>query len=296
MSTDTATFTYYQTSRVMTEPTLTSEGTITLELVVTRKNGALIMVSQDSKLLRDELIIPLNGEHYPTTVGEVWESGCRFRGSTVRTMEGGRALAITLNYSGRALVDPTSYNTTWVYALPVNTEYAVRMRSTTLYRTGYTTSPPPTLDATTGDIGGTSLTGADQGYTAQVQQASIRLRAVTDASVTSQLVAASNLATYVNTRNSAIFMGCAIGSVICEGVSFHELGDEYYEIAFEFLYDAFYHHEQVAQFDVDGKITRNATGSFARVDWKRMPRAAVDFNAIFLNPQIKLRFEKGWWI
>ena len=293
MSTSTATFTYYQLSRVMTEPTLTSEGTITLELVVTRNNGNLIMISQDSKLLRDELIIPFNGEMYPTVAGDVWEKKCRFRGSNVRTMDGGRALAITLNYSGRYLVDPTTAATTYVYALPVNTEYAVRMRSTTMYRTGYTTAPPPTLNSTAADIGGTTISGADQGFTAQVQQASIRLRAVSDASVTSQLVAASNLATYVNSINSAIFMGCAIGSVICEGVSFQELGDEYYEIAFEFLYDSFFHHEQVPEFDVDGKITRNATGSFARVDWKRLPRTSTDFNSIFSNAQIKFRFETG---
>ena len=293
MSTNTTTFTYYQTSRVMTEPTLTSEGTITLELVVTRLNGALIMVSQDSKLLHDE-IIGYNGHDYPTTAGDTWEKFCRFRGSSIRTMDGGRALGVTMTYSGRYLVDPTTAASTFDYVLPVNTEYAVRMRATTLYRTGYSTAPPPTLDATTGDIGGTSLTGADQGFTAQVQQVQIRIRSVEDASVVSQLTVAGTLATYVNTRNSTIFMGCAIGSIICEGVSFQELGDEYYEIALEFLYDGFYHHEQVPQFDVDGKITRAATGTFARVDWKRLPRTAVDYNALF-SVRNRARVEKGWW-
>lgn len=293
MSTDTATFTYYQTSRVMTEPTLESEGTITLELVVARKNGALIMVSQDSKLLHDE-IIGYNGHVYPTTAGDTWEKYCGFRGSTIRTMDGGRALGVTMTYTGRYLVDPTTAASTFNYALPVNTEYAVRMRSTTLYRTGYTTQPPATLDSTTADIGGTSLTGADQGFTVQVPQVSVRIRTIEDASVVSQLTLAGTLATYSNTRNSTIFMGCAIGSMILEGISFNELGDEYYEVALEFLYDQFNHHEQVPQFDVDGKITRNATGSFARVDWKRLPRTAVDYTALF-TARNYARIQKGYW-
>ena len=92
----------------------------------------------------------------------------------------------------------------------------------------------------------------------------------------------------------------AAGYVICEGVSIVRTTHEYYLVSFDFLFDPYAHHSQVAELDGDGKVKTATVGGVANaaadVRWKRLARTATDFNNIFASDAtLKALVEKGYW-
>ena len=192
-------------------------------------------------------------------------------------------------------VDPTS-SSSLRYQLPAMSEYTARQRTTKVYRTGWSTVPPPTLNISASEIGGTNVVGGSTAIDMLVPQISIRVRATQDSSVTSMLQA-TTLANYMGKLNSVAFMGAAIGTVLCEGVSVSKTGagTEYYEVIFEFLYDFWAHHEQVPTCEPTGRPLQGSTGP-SEVKWKRVGRDSADFNAIYSGDAVlKNLIEKGYW-
>jgi hypothetical protein len=181
------------------------------------------------------------------------------------------------------------------YALPSSAEYQAQPKTTTVYRVGWTVNPPSSSNVSATDIGGTAVSGASGGMPWQVPQVRIRARFLQDANATSMINSATRLANYTGTTNNASFLGCAAYTLICEGVSVAKTQKEYYEVVFEFLYDPWFHHEQVASNDADGRPKRSSN-NLAEVYWKRIPRTAVDFNDIYAgDTRLRAMTEKGWF-
>lgn len=298
-------FTYYRISRDTTEPTLESEGVLMMQLVVEYTALGLppttpdINNPDDIAALRTAGILPLVGSLFPGASSATWENAARFRGYTAEYMDGGKALRLGLKWTTRYCMDPTlpianPYVST--LQLPVSTEYVARTRTINLYRASWTTAPPAATDATGADIGGSSIKQQDQGSTQQVPQIAVRMRIMRDATLASVQAQAATVSTWIGLRNSATFLGFAANTLIIEGVSVVETQDEFYEVVFEMLYDAYYHHEQVPIVDADGKPKRTSAGELADVRWKRLPRSSADFNNIFAgDTRLKARVEKGYW-
>jgi hypothetical protein len=182
--------------------------------------------------------------------------------------------------------------------LPAQFSFVTASRNLKLHRMSWATSPPTTSTNSTGDIGGTSVTGADGFESVQIGQVRIRLRATQDASVVPLDTAATTLTNYANTTNSASFCGFPAYSLICEGVNLEkEQGTEFYEVVFEFLYDKFFHFSQVATVDADGRPKMTTGGQLSEVKWMRLPRTATDFNNIYDgDTALKSYVEDGWWV
>lgn len=294
----TTNFSYFIVNRVTIEPTLEAEGSIDQEIIVTKLNPTNTIYNPDDiKQMRIENIIPYNGDLFTGTTS-TWENTCRFRSYSAETMPGGHAMRVRLKWTTRYVIDPVQVRLAtpiYSYVLPVSTEYSVRTRSLLLYRTGWTTQPPAASDTTAADIGGTTITGADQGISTQVSQVAVRLRFLQDAADTPMDDLQTSLNSYIGTRNNTTFLSFAANSLTCEGISFTDVFEEYYEVAFEFLYDRYYGHEQVPQYDADGKPARSGS-NLLRVDWKRQPLSGANFNLIFSSDaRLQLRAENGYW-
>lgn len=294
----TTTFSYFIVNRVTVEPTLETEGSIDQEIIVTKLTPTNTIYNPDDiKQMRIENIIPYNGDLFSGT-NSTWEDTCRFRSYSAETMPGGLAMRVRLKWTTRYVIDPVQVRLAtpiYSYVLPVSTEYSVRTRSLLLYRTGWTTVPPAASDTTAADIGGTTITGADQGISTQVSQVAVRLRFLQDAADTPMDDLQASLNSYIGTRNNAAFLSFPTNSLTCEGISFTDVAEEYYEVAFEFLYDRYYGHEQVPQYDADGKPARSGS-NLLRVDWKRQPLSGANFNSIFASDaRLQLRAEQGYW-
>jgi hypothetical protein len=294
----TTSFSYFVVNRVTVEPTLESEGSIDEERIVTMLTPTNIIANPDRiKLMRTEGIIPYNGDLFSGTTS-TWEDTCRFRSYSAETMPGGLAMRVRLKWTTRYVLDPVQVRLAtplYEYVLPVSCEYSVRTRTLLLYRTGWTTQPPAASDTTAADIGGTTITGADQGVSTQVSQVAVRVRFLQDASFTPMDNLAASLTAYIGTRNNAAFLSFPTNSLTCEGISFSDVAEEYYEVAFEFLYDRYYGHEQVPQYDADGKPARSGS-NLLRVDWKRNPLSGANFNLIYgANARLQTRVEQGYW-
>lgn len=298
MSVTTASFIYHEVEPIScVEPSADNPGTITNRIIVERKptgspaTRAPVAIPDDIPLLGTELVIPKEGELWPG--GGDWHTYARFRNCSYETLPGG-VVQITLNWSTRYIVDPVTGSVSGT--MPIVMEYSTRVRSQTIFRSGWSVSPPASLNASTTDIGGTSLKSSDEGSTIDVAQCNVRLRAVQDASISPTSAAASTLSSYVGTMNNATFCGFVAYSLVCTGLSINKLEGEFYEVVFEFLFDQWYHHEQTATIAADGRPLRTAAGELSEVKWKRLARTSTDFNNIFGgNARLKLRAENGWW-
>ena len=260
-----------------------------------------INIVVDEELMITEEVLPLRDQVFENTppAGMSWQQFARYRGHTLTYAEDRKSVIARMRWTTMAVTDPTSTET-MLYMLPAQVEYVARTRMSKIYRTGWSVSPPAGSDASA-DIGGTAMAGGFQGTDFPVGQVAIRMRFLQDASSISMLTAATTLTTYMGNRNADTFLGCAAGSLICEGVSLAKTGNgmEYYEVIFEFLYDRWNHHEQVPTFAEDGNPKMNASVGPAEVKWKRLPRTAATFGNIFGNPtpnaQLKKVTETGWW-
>lgn len=274
--------------------TIGQPSTIQQTLVIERKTGN-IDLAKDVRLMLSENLVPELNEYYNVTSPDVrdWAQYARFRGYDAEYLGNGK-VRMTLKYATLYSVDPTVVAGQEL-AMPASTDYQSMIRTTKIFRTGYTTNPPPTLDSTTADIGGANVQGTRGGRDIQVPQMRIRLRLVQNADLAGISTTAGVVALYVNRISNAVFLGFPAYSVICEGASLSTLEGEFYEVVFDFLYDTFYHHEQVVQMAADGRPDMSA-GNYTRIDWKRFPRSAVNFNDIFgTNTRQKAIAEKGFY-
>jgi hypothetical protein len=175
-------------------------------------------------------------------------------------------------------------------------EYNAVTRTVPLYRRSWTSGPPSNLDESAADIGGSALTGGDASRSNIVTQVRARLKFIQDATVgTGMIGAATSLASYTGYSNSASFGGFPARTLVCEGVNIGKLDGEYYQVIFDFLYDPWYHHEQYATLDADGKV-KLTSGNPTEVKWKRQTRSTVDFNNIWAgDATLQAMTNKGYY-
>jgi hypothetical protein len=225
-----------------------------------------------------------------------WHQFTRARSVQVQALENYSAVQATISFRTKYVISPCSTGTA-ITMLPAQYSFVTASRNLKLHRIGYT-NPPTTSANTSGDIGGTSVTGADGFESYQVGQVRIRLRATQDASVVPITSAATALTNYSNTTNSAAFLNFPAYSLICEGVNIEkEPGSEFYEVIFEFLYDKFFHFSQVATIDADGRPKMTTGGQLLEVKWIRLPRTSTDFNNIYAGDvDLKSYAENGYWV
>lgn len=244
--------------------------------------------------------------------GAGWQALARCRGYIFETVNPGRC-KVTITWTTMAAGDPKTFATFTnppnpaMMFLPSSVEYQASTRSDKVWRVGSATSspvmilPPATADKTTADIGGTAI-NYKEGVDVQVPQVRFRMRLMRDASIAGMKDQFAQVASYLNKMNSAIFFDFPIGSMICEGVNMVKLENEYYEVIFDFLYDAYYFHSQVPEMEPwgDVAITAGTPPTLKRVDWKRHIYTTTDFNAIFSAsaPDVALKayLEKGFWL
>jgi hypothetical protein len=287
-------YTYAVETASMDAARFGGESSVNWSMIIWRTDGAALLIDKEEGAMLTAGVLPFPDDLYvtgtPTT--ELWTKLARYRGHKLETIDNCKVRA-QLRWSTLYAVDPEAPNS---LVLPSSAEYTAVTRSTTIYRSAWSVSPPAATDASS-DIGGSSLAGNDQGTPCQVAQVRIRMRFTQDASVVSMLTAATTLTTYIGTKNSASFAGFAANSLICEGVNIGDAGNEFYEVVFDFTFDAWYQHEQVATTDADGRAKRTSGGALSEVKWKRLNRLTTDFNDIYsLDTALKTRTEKGWWL
>lgn len=262
---------------------------------IRRIDGQPINPYEDPYTMENEGAISRRGDlAFPGGGGSrTWQNYLRYRGYTIESLPGAAGAMMTHTwdtyYAMVVRPGPLAY-----YHLPANVEDSSISRSTRIYRTAWTVNPPAASSASA-DIGGTALMGGQDGMAFNVGQTRIRLRFMQDSTVASILSTSTRLSNYTNYTNNATFLNCPAYSLICEGVSVNWVKHEFYEIAFDFLYDEWYHHEQVPDLSSDGRPARTAAGNLSVVKWKRLPRNAVDFNNIYGgDTNLKAIVEQGY--
>jgi hypothetical protein len=275
---------------------LGAESEIIVSRIIQKQNGGSINAVTEYEAMVTDGALPIVDYDGYGALGS-WHQFCRARSVTVRLLEGGKAVDAQISFRTKYVISPCS-TTTPITMLPAQFSFVTASRNLKLHRMSWTTNPPTTSTNSTGDIGGTSVTGADGFESVQIGQVRIRLRATQDASVVPLDTAATTLTNYANTTNSAAFCGFPAYSLICEGVNLEkEQGSEFYEVIFEFLYDKFFHFSQVATVDADGRPKMTTGGQLSEVKWMRLPRTATDFNNIYDgDTALKSYVEDGWWV
>jgi len=286
----TTTFTYGTVGFSAQAGEYREESTITERRHLVRNDGTAFDILKDTVLAEVEGALPRRGDPaLASGTGVTWQQFARFRGYTVEQLPNASGAMFTLTWSTMyVLSEPSTY-----YTIGESVEFQSINRSMRIYRTGWATNPPAASDASA-DIGGTATQGLGDSNVWPVNQCRIRMRFIQDATATQIVTSAANLSSYNNTRNSATFLGCAARSLICEGVTFNPIKHEFYEVTFDFLFDPFFHHEQVPDLAPDGRPDRVSTGP-KTVKWKRLPRTETDFNNIYGgSAELKAIVERGY--
>ena len=288
---------YQWTDRVLDQRAvaLGGESEINIVRIITRINGAALNpVTEYEAMITDGALPIIDFDEYG--VGSSWQQFCRARSIQVQQLENGKAVQASISFRTKYIISPCSTESA-ITMLPAQFSFVTASRNLKLHRISWTTNPPTTSANTTGDIGGTSVTGADGFESVQIGQVRIRLRATQDASVVPVTTAATSLTNYSNTTNSSSFCGFPAYSLICEGINIEkEQGSEFYEVIFEFLYDKFFHFSQVATIDSDGRPKMTTGGQLSEVKWIRLPRTATNFNSIYAGDTALQGYaENGWW-
>jgi hypothetical protein len=287
--------------------TIGGESTIDVTRVISRNDGAAIVVDTEMSTMISEGHLPAIDLLYVSTpvTGMTWEATARCRNVSLK-QNGNKAVTASISYSTLWVQSPVGAATTVNLALPSSIEFMTRTRMTTVYRTGWSVAVSNTNASA--DIGGTNIAGGTQGITMSVPQIVMRMRFTNDSSDVPMSDAATNLSNYAGRLNSSTFItdfgggsGTPFpeGSVLCEGVSIQKTAHEYYDITFEFVADNWYHLEQVATFDAKGqvKLDTSASAGAVEVKWKRMERGTANFNAIYSGITALKKFtETGWWM
>jgi hypothetical protein len=278
----TATYTWETRSRVFQAGEFGEDSTVQEVRQIWRNDGAAFNVDTDMTTAESEGAVSRRGDlGYLSGTGLTWQQFVRFRGYTVRQLPNASGAELTLTWSTRYVLTLHGGSPPTLFYTPRSgLNFASLSRSILIYRTGWSVAPPAALDVSATDIGGTAISGGNDGQAYLVAQNRFRLTFEQDSTVTTMQAAAASFQSYQNKKNSATFLGMPANTVICEGVHLNPVKYEFYEVSFDFLFDEFYHHEQVPTMDPDGRIKRNNTGP-TEVKWKRLPRTGVDFNLIY---------------
>jgi hypothetical protein len=162
--------------------------------------------------------------------------------------------------------------------LPSRAIYSVKTRQTNLWR-AVGTAPSATSDSVTMSTGAYVGTGSTP-IKADVACVSIRVQLIVDAESQPNTTTATTIAAYIGKRNSDVFLGYPIGSLVCVGGSLSHLDGEFYTVSLEYEYDEYFEHNQVCATDASGKISLT-TGNPTTVYWKRPTRSSVAFNNLW---------------
>ena len=205
----------------------------------------------------------------------------------------GQQIIVDIQYDTQYVRDPCPGEEDADYRLPSSISYSTVIRSTPVFRTGWATAPPAGSDASA-DIGGSALGGGQVSVARNVSQVRIKLSFTQDATATG-ISSAVTLANYADKLNSATFLGVSAGYLLCEGVNIIQTSHEFYTVQFDFLYDQWAHHSQVADLAGDGKISLSS-GNPTGVKWKRVARSSTDFNNIYASDgRLQAITEAGYW-
>jgi hypothetical protein len=257
-------------------------------IAVKRNDGAALDFDTELPALQTQGVVPSLGAVY-TGVAGVYGNRARARGFNARISPGNQ-ITVAIQYDTQYVVDPCD----GVFRLPSSISYSTVIRSSATYRTGWTVPPPPAANVSA-DIGGTALAGGQVTVAQNVPQVRIKVSFTQDAVITG-LSAAVAATSYANKLNSATFLGVAAGYLLCEGVNIVQTQHEFYTVQFDFLYDVWAHHSQVATLDADGRI-QTTSNAPTEVKWKRVERTSVDFNGIYgANTRLQAITERGYWL
>jgi len=277
--------------------------TIRITKTVWRVDGNGIDVDNEISAMEAEGHIPVYNQLWATaSAGMSWEQYARARTRDYELMPGGLAVRFTLTYSTMYYLDPAQ--SVAYYHLPCAIEYASKVRSVRLYRTGWSVAPPTTSANISADIGGTAIGGGHTGQTYQINQVAIRIRQTLDASETAMTAMYADKFNFVQKRNSVAFGGFPAYSLFCEGVSVAKTGNgfEFYEVVFDVLFDSWYHFEQVPTTGEDSLPVLNNLYQPTEVKWTRLGASTIDFNLMFpgatsgsVDSVWRDVALKGWW-
>lgn len=127
---------------------------------------------------------------------------------------------------------------------------ATVVRSTALYRKGAALAADGTVTFSgAGDIGGTKVDSNGKAKAYDVPQQLVTIETQYDRTLPQSAPAAEPLwsvyTSYVGTRNDATFLGAPKGSMLYQGFQTAPIDSNYYRMSHTFLYDAWYHLEQI---------------------------------------------------
>lgn len=315
------TSTNWEGSRIscdMEEGWMGEKSTITERWFVSRKRSvpdfAAANLPYDFNAMRTDAggpVIPAVGAAYPTGTGVTWQDTAALR--RVSIAREGKGFIATLFYDTRYFYATNAKGlarTTEVLSgatalpagiyLPAKVIPTTRTRSVVAYRSNPgMTSASALLDASTSDIGGAAI-GGGRGQQTDIKQVLLKLRLIVDNEIAGQDVDALTavIQAYTGRKNSAQFLGYGAGQLVCDGGNLNHIEHEFYELVMDYLWDEWYHHDQVPELDIDGRP--KLTGSLpADVRFRRLSRGAVDFNEIFPVSDIgrswKYQAFKGLW-
>lgn len=295
----TTTYEWHDESVSASEGVFGTESTFRVTRRVRRIDGAQINVASEISVIISENVVPVPfqflGAGPPSSLSNRLFDLVRCREWTYTVDPQRRTLTFSILYSTPYYVEDTTSNS---FVLPSTVTYQTVTRMAKIYRRGWAVDPPPASD-TSADIGGTAVDGAGQTTTVQVSQMRMRINTTQDASFTINKISTIVLAlsSLPNARNSLAFGPFAAGYLVCEGFNITPTQTPFYEITIDILWDAWAHHEQVAETGADGRPNLTA-GNLSAVYWKRLPRASEDFNEIFGTPvdvNWRNRTLEGWF-
>lgn len=193
-----------------------------------------------------------------------------------------RSVRVTMRYATAWYISDTAGATGLM--LPSSMSWQTVTRMAKVYRQTWSVNPPATSN-TSAEIGGVAIQGAGATATEQVAQMRLRFNFTRDASNTGQAMdtVANNLALALETRNSIAFNVFPAETLICEGYSITQTRMPFYDVTVDMLWDAWSHHEQVAETGADGRPNLTA-GNLAAVYWKRAAKGTYDYNLLFGSP------------
>ena len=295
-------FTSKETRIVVSNSETGGPQTVTVEITCVRNDGQYVNPNTDVSKLQQEGHLPVQNQPYYTGTipdGITFEQFARCRSLQVTTGPRGVLIA-TATYSTLYTLDPETNDS----VLPTRVSYSSRSRTTTLYRTGWTTSWPTDSSDVSAEIGGDALAGGIMGQSYSVPQTAIRVRLTYDASFTPMDAMYQRHFPLVGKRNSDAFGGFPAYSLICEGVTMDKAsgGFEFYEATIDLLYDPWFHFSQVADTSESGLPVQNSQWEAGDVKWRRVTLPSTAFNSnIFTDgaggtdATIQNRTLDGWW-
>lgn len=304
---------YLQSQRVSTGDVGSSNEIIEVWIISPKEASSIVRPeSQMHRTLMAENAAPQIGEYYadwwtafPSIVlAGNWQGEARCRSHEFVTLVDGNVQA---TYRFQTFWQKRPGDAYTALHLPTAVDVGSSTRTMALFRRNWTTPPIANIDKSGSDIGGdAAILGSKEPYDTVVSQARLRVRLVEDAEILPIDGVATFMALAVGKRNSDVFLGFPAQSLVLESFAINKLEGEFYEFTFDAVFDRYYEHDQVPEFDTDGLPKMNSTGTeLSDVRWQRVERDTFDFNTLFsytdtdfgvnLDAIRQEMAEKGYW-